>query len=40
MTFTRRQTPIGPAATAAAALPALTLADVANGELTVDPSHR
>jgi hypothetical protein len=40
MTFTRRQTPIGAAATAAAALPALTLADVANGELTVDPSHR
>jgi hypothetical protein len=39
MTFTRH-TPIGPAATAAAALPALTLADVANGELTVDPSHR
>jgi hypothetical protein len=40
MTFTRRHTPIGAAATAAAELPALAVADVANGELTVDPSHR
>jgi hypothetical protein len=40
MTFTHRQTPIGAAATAAAALPAAAAADVANGQVMVDPSHR
>jgi hypothetical protein len=41
MTFTRRPTPIGPAATiAAAALPAAALAGAANGEVTVDPNRR
>jgi hypothetical protein len=40
MTFTRRRTPIGAAATTAAALPAVAVADVTNGEVMVDQGHR
>jgi hypothetical protein len=40
MTFTRRRTTIGAAATTAAALSAVAVADVTNGEVMVDQGHR